>query len=84
MPMTWTGKPSAEAISRLSPVMIAHEKSRAMLSTAERPLRRSVFSISRTIESSRFAMTDSSTGSNSVTPYLLCAVAETFVSTSRT
>ena len=40
----------------------AQEKSRAWLSTAERPLRRSVFSISRTIASMRFAMTASSTG----------------------
>ncbi len=44
--------------------MSAHEKSRAMLRTAERPLRRSVFSISRTIESSRFAITASRTRSN--------------------
>ena len=63
MPITCTGSPSAEASRRLSPVMSAHEKSRAWLSTAERPLRRSVFSISRTIESMRLAMTASSTGS---------------------
>ena len=61
MPMTCTGRPSAEASSRLSPVISAHEKSRAMLSTAERPVRSSVFSISRTMESSRLAITASRT-----------------------
>ena len=64
MPITWTGRPSAEASRRLSPVMSAHEKSRAMLRTAERPVRSSVFSISRTIESSRFAITARRTRSN--------------------
>ena len=44
-------------------VTSAQLKSRAWLSTAERPVRSSVFSISRTIESMRFAMTASSTGS---------------------
>ena len=46
-PMTCTGRPSAEASSSLSAVMSAQEKSRAMLSTAERPERSSVFVISR-------------------------------------
>ncbi len=68
IPITCTGSPSAEASRRLSAVISAHEKSRAMLSTAERPLRSSVFSISRTIESSRFAMTASSTGSKELMP----------------
>ena len=63
MPMTCTGRPSADASSRLSPVISAQEKSRAMFRTAERPVRSSVFSISRTIESSRFAITASVTGS---------------------
>ena len=63
MPITCTGRPSADASRRLSPVISAQEKSRAMFRTAERPVRRSVFSISRTIESSRFAITASVTGS---------------------
>ncbi len=37
MPMTCTGSPSADASRRLSPVMRAQEKSRAMFSTALRP-----------------------------------------------
>ncbi len=52
-----TGRPSAEASSSSSPVTIEQEKSRATAMTEERPARSSVLVISRTIVSSRFAMT---------------------------
>ena len=59
----WTGRPSAEASSWLSPVMMQQEKSRALEMTAERAARSSVFDISRTMPSSRLAITVMSTGS---------------------
>ncbi len=42
---------------RLSPVIRAQEKSRAMFNTAERPVRRKVFSISRTTGVESLAIT---------------------------
>ena len=53
----WTGRPSAEASSWLSPVMMQQEKSRALEMTAERAARNSVLVISRTMPSSRLAIT---------------------------
>ena len=64
MPITCTGRPSAEASSSLSAVISEQEKSRAMFSTAERPERSSVLVISRTMLSKRLASTASRTGSN--------------------
>ncbi len=52
-PSTCTCRPSAAASSSSSAVTIEQEKSRAMLSTDERPVRNSVLVISRTIASKR-------------------------------
>ncbi len=59
-----TGRPSAEASSWSSPVTMQQEKSRALEMTAERAARSSVLVISRTMPSSRLAITVMSTGSS--------------------
>src|SRR5215831_11677699 len=59
-----TGRPSADASRRLSPVTMAQEKSRPVVSTAERPARSRVLVISRTMASNRLAITASWTGSS--------------------
>src|SRR5262245_14023227 len=56
-PKMWTGNPSADASRWLSPVMMQQEKSRALEMTAERAARSSVLVISRTMPSSRLAIT---------------------------
>src|SRR3954471_5424147 len=63
-PKMCTGKPSADASRWLSPVMMQQEKSRADEITAERAARSSVLVISRTMPSSRLAITVISTGSS--------------------
>ena len=59
-----TGRPSADDRSWLSAVVMPQEKSRALLITAERAARSSVLDISRTMPSSRLAMTAITTGSS--------------------
>src|SRR5215467_11301409 len=76
-PKMCTGNPSAEARSWLSPVMMQHEKSRALEITTERAARSSVLVISRTMPSSRFAMTDITIGSSFTDPpdfFFACAI----------
>src|SRR5262245_33517283 len=75
-PNTWTGAPSALANSWPSAVRIEQEKSRAVLSTDDRPDRNSPLVISRTIPSNAFAKTGSRTGSNGVVMLLplMCQV----------
>src|SRR5262245_699314 len=58
-----TGRPSAEASKWLSPVRMQQEKSRALEMTADRAARSSVLVISRTMPSSRLAITVITIGS---------------------